>query len=344
MSKTAVVILNWNGEALLKKFLPVVVENSEYPNVEIIVADNASTDNSVAFVEKNFSKVGLIQLDKNYGFAGGYNKALQQVEADYYLLLNSDVAPEADWLGPLIKEMDAEPNLGACMPKIRAYNEPDKFEYAGASGGYIDLFGYPFCRGRILNSIESDNGQYNEPLPVFWASGAALMIRSELYLKAGGLDEAFFAHMEEIDLCWRIKNMGLDIKILPSSEVLHVGGATLSQQNAKKTFLNFRNNLLMLVKNLPSKRLLPILFIRMVLDGIAGLHFISKGEFRHFMAVLKAHFSFYAKLPYVCRLRKQQASFRVKNAHKEIYPQSIIWAFYIKGLRRFSELKHYHLD
>ncbi|MCG8578742.1 MAG: glycosyltransferase family 2 protein [Bacteroidales bacterium] len=344
MSKTAVVILNWNGRALLEKFLPIVVNNSEHPNVDIIVADNASSDDSVAFINDNFDNVGLIQLDENYGFAGGYNQALQQLNADYFILLNSDVAPESGWLEPLISQMDDDGNLGACMPKIRSYNEPDKFEYAGASGGYIDLFGYPFCRGRILDSIETDKGQYNKALPVFWATGAALMIRSDLYLKSGGLDEAFFAHMEEIDLCWRLKNMGYEIKVVPSSEVLHVGGATLSQQNAHKTFLNFRNNLMMLVKNLPSLRLLPILFFRMVLDGIAGIHFLTTGEFRHFTAVLKAHFSFYGKLPYVCRLRKKQAGFRLKDGHKEIYPQSIIWAFYIKGLRKFSELKHYHLD
>jgi GT2 family glycosyltransferase len=344
MSKTAVVILNWNGKELLEKFLPVVVKNSQHSDVDIVVADNASSDDSVSFIEDNFPGIGIIQLDKNYGFAGGYNRALQQVKADYFLLLNSDIAPESDWLHPLVDAMDENPDLGACMPKIRAYYEPDKFEYAGASGGYIDVFGYPFCRGRIFNSIESDTVQYNEPLPVFWATGAALMIRSELYQKTGGLDEAFFAHMEEIDLCWRIKNMGHEIQVIPLSEVLHVGGATLSQQSAHKTFLNFRNNLLMLVKNLPLKRLVPTLFLRMVLDGIAGLHFVSTGEFKHFWAVLKAHLSFYGKLGYVCRLRKQQASLRLKSSHKEIYPQSIIWAFYMKGLRKFSELKHYHLD
>ncbi|WP_430814493.1 glycosyltransferase family 2 protein [Carboxylicivirga sp. RSCT41] len=344
MAKTAVVILNWNGRALLEKFLPIVVNNSRHPNVDIIVADNASSDDSVAFIKENFVNVGVIQLDINYGFAGGYNRALQQVNADYFLLLNSDIAPEPGWLEPLISVMDENSELGACMPKVRAYNEPDKFEYAGAAGGYIDMFGYPFCRGRILNRIESDKGQYNKPLSVFWATGAALMIRSELYLKSGGLDEAFFAHMEEIDLCWRLKSMGHAIKVIPSSEVLHVGGATLSQQNARKTYLNFRNNLLMLVKNLPSDRLLIILFFRMVLDGIAGLHFITTGELGHFTAVLKAHFSFYRMLPYAIRLRRQQAGFRLKKAHKEIYPQSIIWAFYIKGIRKFSELKHYHLD
>ncbi len=344
MSKTAVVILNWNGRELLEKFLPTVLQNSNHEGVEVIVADNASSDDSLPFLKQSYPLVGVIELDKNYGFAGGYNHALKQIDADYFVLLNSDVAPEPGWLPPLIKAMDGEVKLGACMPKVRAYNEPDKFEYAGAAGGYIDIFGYPFCRGRILDSIETDKGQYNEPLPVFWATGAALMIRAELYNETGGLDESFFAHMEEIDLCWRLKNRGYEIQVIPSAEVLHVGGATLSQQSARKAFLNFRNNLLMMVKNLPGSRLFPIVFARMVLDGVAGLHFITKGEFSFFTAVLKAHFSFYAQLPKVIRQRKQLAPFSLKRHHKEMYPKSIIWAFYMKGLRKFSELKHYHLD
>lgn len=341
MSKTAVVILNWNGRVLLEKFLPVVLKNSAHEGVEVIVADNASSDDSLLFLQESFPSVRVIQLDKNYGFAGGYNHALKQIEADYFVLLNSDVAPEKDWLPPLIQAMDEQPYLGACMPKVRAYNEPDKFEYAGAAGGYIDVFGYPFCRGRILDQIETDEGQYNEPLSVFWATGAALMIRAELYNETGGLDESFFAHMEEIDLCWRLKNRGYTIKVLPAAEVLHVGGATLSQQSARKAFLNFRNNLVMMVKNMHGSRLLPVLFIRMVLDGIAGLHFITKGEFNFFMAVLKAHFSFYGRLPKVLKQRKELAPFRLKKQHKEIYPQSIIWAYYLKGVRKFSELKHF---
>ncbi|WP_439181534.1 glycosyltransferase family 2 protein [Carboxylicivirga taeanensis] len=344
MIKTAVVILNWNGHALLEKFLPVVIENSQHEGVEVIVADNASTDDSVAFLKNHFPKISLIQLDKNYGFAGGYNKALQQIKADYFVLLNSDVAPQTNWLIPLIEAMNQRPELGACMPKVRAFNEPEMFEYAGAAGGYIDLFGYPFCRGRILNSIEKDDGQYDQPLPVFWATGAALMIRSELYLSAGGLDESFFAHMEEIDLCWRLKNMGHQIYVYPASEVQHVGGATLSQQSARKAFLNFRNNLIMLVKNLRGKRLFPVLLGRMVLDGVAGLHFLFKGEFSFFMAVLRAHLDFYRRLPDVIRRRKELAAGIVKTKHHEVYPQSIIWAFYLKGLRKFSQLKHFHIN
>lgn len=343
MTKTAVVILNWNGRALLEKFLPVVLQNSTHHGVEVVVADNASGDDSVSFLKQSFPSVRIIELDKNYGFAGGYNLALRQIEADYYVLLNSDVAPQSGWLLPLIEAMDEQSDLGACMPKIRAYNAPEKFEYAGAAGGYIDVFGYPFCRGRILDEIEIDEGQYNQSLPVFWATGAALMVRADLYNEMGGLDEAFFAHMEEIDLCWRLKNRGYEIKVLPAAEVLHVGGATLSQQSAHKAFLNFRNNLVMMVKNLPGNRLLPVIFIRMVLDGVAGLHFIAKGEFGFFSAVLKAHISFYGRLPGVVKQRRQLASFRLKRHHKEMYPQSIIWAYYLKGLRKFSELKHYNL-
>ncbi len=344
MSKTAVVILNWNGRALLEKFLPVVLQNSAHKGVEVIVADNASSDDSIPFLQQSFPSVRVIALDRNYGFAGGYNQALKQVDADYYLLLNSDVAPEKDWLLPLIEAMDTQPLLGACMPKIRAYHEPGKFEYAGAAGGYIDVFGYPFCRGRILDKIETDEGQYDDSLPVFWATGAALMIRANQYHEAGGLDESFFAHMEEIDLCWRLKNIGYEIRVYPASEVMHVGGATLNQQSARKAFLNFRNNLLMMVKNLPAGRLLPVLFIRMILDGIAGLHFLIKGEFGFFLAVLKAHFSFYGRLPEVIGKRKDIASKISRKYHREMYPQSIIWAFYFKGLRKFSELKHFHLD
>jgi len=342
MSKTAVVILNWNGQKLLEKFLPIVIKNSQVEGVEIIVADNASSDSSIEFLEKNYPTIPIVKLDKNYGFAGGYNRALEKIKADYYLLLNSDIAPEPNWLPPLITAMEKDQNLGACMPKIRAFHTPEQFEYAGAAGGFIDLFGYPFCRGRILNSIEEDNGQYQDTLPVFWASGAALMIRAELYHSTGGLDESFFAHMEEIDLCWRIKNMNYEIVALPQSEVLHIGGATLSQQNAKKTYLNFRNNLIMMVKNLSGSKLFPILFSRMILDGIAGLHFLAKGEFDHFKAVLNAHFSFYRAIPKTIKKRTQLASSRTKIKHKEIYPQSIIWAFYFKRLRKFSELKHFH--
>lgn len=343
MTEVAIVILNWNGKSLLEKFLPAVIQNTTYENAEVIVADNASSDDSLVFLKDKYPSIKTIELDKNYGFAGGYNKALQLIDAKYYLLLNSDVAPQAGWTEPLMQAIKSNPKLAACMPKIKAYNSPDEFEYAGACGGYIDLFGYPFCRGRILNIIEKDEQQYEAPTSIFWASGAALLINSELYHSAGGLDENFFAHMEEIDLCWRIKNMGYDIQVIPSSEVLHVGGATLSQQNAQKTFLNFRNNLLMMIKNLSSKYFLLLFLTRMCLDGIAALHFLAKGEVKHFYAVFKAHLSFYSLLPTFIKKRKNLKKFHTKTPHQEIYPQSIIWAFYFKKQTKFSQLKHFKL-
>jgi len=343
MTKVAVVILNWNGQKLLEKFLPSVIQNTTYHDAEIIVADNASTDNSIEFLQNQYPLLKIIKLDKNYGFAGGYNKALRQVNAKYFLLLNSDVAPGPGWLEPLVEIMERNGSIGACMPKIKAFNSPESFEYAGACGGYIDLFGYPFCRGRILDHIEKDKHQYENALSVFWASGASLLINSELYFAAGGLDEDFFAHMEEIDLCWRIKNMGYQIMVVPSSEVFHVGGATLAQQNSHKTYLNFRNNLFMMVKNLSSAYFFFILLTRMILDGIAAIRFLSKGEINHFFAVFKAHLSFYSSLPQFITKRKKLKSFHTKLNHPEVYPQSIIWAFYVKKIKRFSQLKHFKL-
>lgn len=338
MSKTAVVILNWNGRQLLERFIPVVLKNSDRSDVEVIVADNASTDDSLTFLRDYHSQVKTILLDKNYGFAGGYNKALANIEADYFVLLNSDVAPEEDWLDPLIEAMDADSQLAACMPKIKAYNNPDEFEYAGASGGFIDKFGYPFCRGRILNQVEKDNGQYDDPVSVFWATGAALMIRAGLYQITGGLDESFFAHMEEIDLCWRIKNMGYDIKVIPQSVVFHIGGATLDQMHPHKTYLNFRNNLLMMLKNVESRKLPRLLFARMVLDGVAAVHFLTKLEFRFFWAVFKSHLAFYSLFVSTYKKRKQLKPTIVNTHHKEVYSKSVIWSFYLKNIRKYSDL------
>jgi len=343
MTKVAVVILNWNGQKLLEKFLPSVIQNTTYYDAEIIVADNASSDNSLGFLLDQYPLIKTIKLDKNYGFAGGYNKALQQITAKYFVLLNSDVAPGPGWLEPLVETMERNESIGACMPKIKAFNSPDSFEYAGACGGYIDLFGYPFCRGRILDHIEKDEHQYESALSVFWASGASLLINSELYFTAGGLDEDFFAHMEEIDLCWRIKNMNYQIMVVPTSEVFHVGGATLSQQNSHKTYLNFRNNLFMMVKNLSSSYFFIIFLTRMIMDGIAAIHFLLKGEINHSFAVLKAHGSFYSLLPKFLTKRKKLKLFHTKLNHSEVYPQSIIWAFYVKKIKRFSQLKHFNL-
>ncbi len=338
-TKVAVVILNWNGLKLLKTYLPEVVANSEVEGVEVIVADNNSDDGSVEYIKENFPDVKLILLDKNYGFAGGYNKALHQIDAEYFLLLNSDVAPGENWLPPLIEMMDSDPETAACAPKIRSYKEPEMFEYAGAAGGFIDKYGFPFCRGRIFDVLEKDEGQYDEPIPVFWGSGAALMIRSEIYNGYGGLDEDFFAHMEEIDLCWRILNRGYRIMSVTQSVVYHLGGGTLNQQNSHKTYLNFRNNLYMLVKNLPEKKFRRRLLIRMLLDGIAGLHFLAKGEFAFFSAVLKAHFSFYKNLGSMLRKRKKQLPEVNKDIHDEIFNGSLVWHFFFKKQRTFKELK-----
>jgi len=338
-TKVAVVILNWNGLELLKRYLPEVVENSKVEGAEVIVADNNSTDDSLTFVREKFPEVRIVLLDRNYGFAGGYNKALREIDAEYYLLLNSDVAPGKNWLSPLLDALDSDESIAACSPKIKSYKEPEMFEYAGAAGGFIDRYGFPYCRGRIFDVVEKDEGQYEVTIPVFWGSGAALLIRSEIYNSCGGLDEDFFAHMEEIDLCWRIKNMGYQIVSVSQSEVFHLGGGTLNQQNSHKTYLNFRNNLFMLVKNLPKKRFKRRILIRMLLDGVAGLHFLAKGEFSFFTAVLKAHFSFYRGLGLMLKKRKELLPGVKKETHDEMFNGSLVWHFFVKKQRRFRELK-----
>jgi GT2 family glycosyltransferase len=338
-TKIAVVILNWNGEKLLKTFLPEVVRNSGLEGAVVYVADNNSSDGSVDYIKNNFPAVRLVLLDKNYGFAGGYNKALKQIDAEYFLLLNSDVAPGKDWLPPLVDMMDANTNVAACAPKIKSYKEPEFFEYAGAAGGFIDKYGFPYCRGRLFDVLEKDEGQYNDPMPVFWGSGAALLIRSDIYLACGGLDEDFFAHMEEIDLCWRVKNRGYEIMSVPQSEVFHLGGGTLHQQNSHKTYLNFRNNLFMLVKNLPRKRFKRRLLFRMILDGVAAAHFLLKGEFGFFGAVAKAHYSFYRSRGKMMKKRKALVPLIKKYQHDEIFNGSLVWNFFFKKQRTFDELK-----
>ncbi|MCA1759959.1 MAG: glycosyltransferase family 2 protein, partial [Bacteroidales bacterium] len=268
--KIAIVILNWNGEKLFPKFLPSVIRNSTEPGTEIYVADNGSTDNSIPFLKENFPEVKIIELKKNYGFAEGYNQALEQVNADYFVLLNSDVEVTPNWLKPCISMLKTDETLAAVQPKILSYEKPHQFEYAGAAGGFIDLFGYPFCKGRILNRMEPDLGQYNSPTPIFWASGACMFIKSKLFNLAGGFDGDFWAHMEEIDLCWRLKNQGYKVAYQPQSVVFHLGGGTLSYNSHKKVYLNFRNNLFMLFKNLPRTQFTRIFFARMILDGVAA--------------------------------------------------------------------------
>jgi len=339
VKKVAIVILNWNGKTWLEKFLPSVVKYSSNSDYEIIVADNGSSDDSIAFLEQNYSNVRIIKLDKNYGFTGGYNKALKQVDAKYFVLLNSDIEVTENWLDILVQEMEKDENIAACQPKILAYNNKSHFEYAGASGGFIDKYGFPFCRGRIFFTAEEDNKQYDDNIEVFWATGACLMVRAELYLKYGGLDEQFFAHMEEIDLCWRFKNLGFKIKVFPKSIVYHVGGATLSKENPRKTYLNFRNNLALLFKNLPFPNNIFVVFQRLVLDGLAGIQFLLKGKFKDFFAIIKAHFVFYYWLPDLLKKRKLIQNKKKLSELTGTYNKSIVFEYFAKGQRFFSDLK-----
>jgi len=334
----AIVILNWNGQKMFDEFLPSVLQHSNIENTQIIVADNGSTDDSIAHLQQNYPTVQIIDLKTNYGFAEGYNQALKQVDAKYFILLNSDVKVTANWLAPCIAAFEADEYLAAIQPKILSYKEPNHFEYAGATGGFIDKYGYPFCRGRILNRVEEDLEQYNQPTPIFWATGACMFVKSEAFKAAGGFDGDFWAHMEEIDLCWRLKNQGYKIAYQPQSVVYHLGGGTLSYGSPKKIYLNFRNNLWMLFKNLPKQQFKRIFLIRMFLDGIAAVKFIAGFNFREFWAVVKAHASFYRHLSTLIRKRKEtQKHVLVKN-HAEVFPKSIMWKFFIEKKRKFSDL------
>ena len=329
--KVAVLILNWNGKDLLERFLPSVCKfNADF--ADVIVVDNASTDDSIKFLKEVYPELGRIEFDVNYGFAEGYNKALAQVSHAYAVLLNSDVRVSENWLEAPIAFLDQNKNYAACQPKILDEKAPSKFEYAGASGGYLDRLGYPFCRGRIFDDLEVDQGQYDSVVDVFWASGAALFVRSKCYLEVGGLDASFFAHQEEIDLCWRLLNKDYKIACVPQSKVYHLGGASLAKMNPKKTFLNFRNNLLMLLKNLPVYAF-PIIYIRLVLDGLAGFKFLIEGRASHCWAIVKAHLSFFSRIPSVLRARTQTK--RVSS--KLMLPKSILVAYFIKKINTFSD-------
>jgi GT2 family glycosyltransferase len=330
VSKVAVVILNWNGVEFLEKFLPSVTQHSAIAG--IVVADNNSTDDSVAFVKETYPSIRVVQLDKNYGFAGGYNKALQQIDAKYYVLLNSDVEVTANWLEPMIAMLENDDSIAACQPKLLDYNNRNLFEYAGGAGGFLDKYGYPFCRGRVFDNLEEDKGQYDEPAEIFWACGASLFIRSELYHSAGGLDEFFFAHMEEIDLCWRLKNLGHRIMACPESVVYHVGGGTLNKINPKKTFLNFRNSLLTLHKNLQPSDRFRILFIRLCLDGAAGAKLLLSGKPHHCWAVMRAHFSFYGNLS---QNKAKRIAFTSPNLTGMV-KKNILVAHFLKKVKTFD--------
>ncbi len=337
MYKIAIVILNWNGREFLERFLPDVVRHSSSPGMKIIVADNGSSDDSLEFIRNKFKNVEIIELDKNYGFAGGYNKALEKINSEYYILLNSDVAVSENWIEPIIKKMDDDPVVAAAMPKIISYHDISKFEYAGAAGGFIDKWGYPFCRGRILNNIEPDNNQYNDSIEIFWASGACLFIKSKIFHDAGGFDDDFFAHMEEIDLCWRIKNLGYKIYCYPCSQVYHIGGGTLPNETPPKLFLNFRNSLWVLLKNLPAKKLYQVLLIRKILDGLAAMKFYLTLDWRKGNAVFKAHLSYYKHFRKMKQKRKS-ADFNNKNLPSSVYRKSILISYFLKKKKTFNEL------
>jgi GT2 family glycosyltransferase len=315
-----------------------VVKYSALPGVEVVVADNGSTDDSISLLENKFPEVKLIRFRENYGFAGGYNRALKQLDSEYYVILNSDVEVTPSWLEPVIDLLDSDREIVACMPTIKDYNHKDHFEYAGASGGFIDKYGFVFCRGRLFNVLEPDAGQYKDTREVFWATGACLFIRSNVFHQAGGFDERFFAHMEEIDLCWRLKNRGFKIFHTGKSEVYHVGGGALPMDHPRKTYLNFRNNLFLLYKNLPDNKFWKIMISRFFLDGIATIKFLASFEFNNFFSVFRAHLSFYSSIRRFRPDRLSNLGAGIRSDHPEIYPRSIVFDFFFRKKKRFSDL------
>ncbi len=333
--KVAVVILSWNGKKYLEQFLPSVVQFTSPQLCEIIVADNCSTDGSVEFVRANYPNIRIIQNTRNGGYAGGYNDALKQVNTKYFVLLNQDVEVTEQWVEKVIDVMEADEQIAAAQPKLRAFHDREYFEYAGGSGGFLDNMSYAFCRGRLFETMEKDEGQYDDVKEIFWASGACLFVRSDVYIKAGGLDEDFFAHQEEIDLCWRINNMNYKIVCVPQSVIYHVGGGSLSYGNPRKTYLNFRNNLMMMFKNLPASSLVWKLFLRMILDGLAAVNTVVKTKrFHEFSAILKAHFSFYSSIPLLLEKRKAIPN----KSSAKLVATSIVWAYFVRRKKTFKEL------
>ncbi len=338
MKKTAIVILNWNGQKLLEQFLPALLKYTPETDADIFVADNDSSDDSIDFLQEHYPSVKLILLDKNYGFAEGYNQALKGLEYDYFVLLNSDVEVTEGWFAQAINYLDQHPEAVALQPKILSYKDKDYFEYAGASGGFIDKYGYPFCRGRIFDTIEKDNKQYNKTIPVFWVSGACFFIRSKDFQETGGFDKEFFAHQEEIDLCWRLNARGGELVCYPDSVVSHVGGATLDQSSPQKTYLNFRNNLLMLYKNLPEKELRKTLRKRFFLDYLAAFHFLLKGETKNAQIIRKARKDFK-------QMKKEYEPIRQENLTKTtvehplgMLQSSLLWNYYVNKKKTFGEI------
>lgn len=340
MENVAIVILNWNGKKYLEQFLSNVISYSG--NCRIILADNASTDDSVDFVLENFPTVEIIINDENGGFAKGYNDALKQIDSEFYILLNSDIEVTPNWVLPLYEKMK-DPSIAGCQPKVLSYSNRNQFEHAGASGGYLDRNYFPFCRGRILEKFENDEQQYDGEVEIFWATGAALMIRSEIYHKVGGLDEYFFAHMEEIDMCWRIKKLGYKFMVIPSSIIYHVGGGTLAYNSPKKLYLNFRNSLFMIVKNHEGVLFFKLVY-RMFLDGIAAIRFLVRGEFKNFKSVFNAHTAMYYRLPILLKQRKEIKLSTINSNTKGLYKASILWARYFKGITKFKDLNQRFFD
>ena len=328
----AVIILNWNGAAMLQEFLPKVIASTDTSLAEIIVADNGSDDNSMTLLADDFPQIKVIRFDQNYGFAEGYNRAIQNIPNPYVILLNSDVAPAPDWIGPLYRYMEAHPQTGACQPKILSYRQPDLLEYAGACGGFLDKNGFPYCRGRIFADSETDHGQYDSIASIFWASGAALTMRTDIYRQLGGLDPLFFAHMEEIDLCWRMQLAGWKIAAVPQGVVYHLGGGSLDASNPRKTYLNFRNNLLMLYKNLPDSSRGRTLLKRRLLDTVAWAKFLATGHFGDAKAILKAHNDFRT-------MRRAYSSFPSDDLlHTSPSRPNILLQFFLRGRKTFSQL------
>ena len=342
--KVAIVILNWNGRVMLERFMPSVVKYSHGQHfsvldtdydTEVVVADNGSTDDSLAFLQQNYPEVPLVRLDRNYGFAGGYNKALAQVEADYYVLLNSDVECTPRWIEPVIRIMDANSKIAVMQPKLMMYDRKDSFEYAGGAGGFIDSYGYPFCRGRLFNTLETDHGQYDDDCDIFWATGAAMFVRASVWRELGGLDADFFAHMEEIDFCWRVHNAGYRVAYCPQSKLYHVGGGTLPKSNPFKTQLNFRNNLSMLYKNLPDERRDKVLRLRMFLDRVAAVKFLMEGHLGEYRAVRKAHKEFRAWRE---ELKEKRAAIK-PHAVSQVYQGTLLIEYYLLRRQTFTQLR-----
>ncbi|WP_019987910.1 glycosyltransferase family 2 protein [Rudanella lutea] len=340
MTRLALVILNYNGQTFLQQFLPLVLQHADgHP---VFVADNASTDGSVAYLQANFPGVTVVRLTRNTGYAGGYNEALEQIRqvhggATYYALVNSDIEPTAGWIEPILRLMDANPRVAACQPKIRDFNRRDLFEHAGAAGGYIDYLGYVFCRGRVFATFEPDRGQYNDNRRVFWATGACLVVRADVFHQSGGFDAHFFAHMEEIDWCWRIQRLGYEAWACGESTVYHVGGGTLPKVNPHKTYLNYRNSLYMLYKNLPSGWLWPKLLFRLVLDGLSSVLFLKQGQIADVWAIIRAHFAFYGHLPTLARQRRALKP-QQQLSELPVVQQSIVWQYFANKKKTYAEV------